>query len=203
MLCHTRYGYKHGLQIYNTTSYPFKVDSTKGIYRLFTGEVYKDKNVVAKIALDNPNINEIVKKIPPPDIHLRATYISLLNESPQTNFDNLLTHSILPKAPICLSEAEQGQLCAFMNKTNTLALDLFDINKGVHCNHFMGFKIFKNAGTSGDILWGIVTIDALETSGISFNTLIKVIAMVQANPQWLEIMLKSFSKQLSNAISRL
>ncbi len=191
------------MQISNTTSYPFKVDSKKGIYRFFTGEVYKDENVIAKIAPDNPNINEIVKKIPSPDNHLRPTYISLLNDSPQKNFDELLTHSISPTTPICLSQTEQDQLCTFMNQTNTLALDLFVINTGVHCNHFMGFKIFKHTERAGDILWGVVTIDALEPSGTSFYNLIGVTATVQTNEEWLKKMLKSLSKQLSNAISRL
>lgn len=203
LLCHTRYGRKHGLQISNTTTYPFKVkvDGPKPVYRLFTGEVYKDRNIITKIALDNPNINEIVKKIPAPDANLRNTYISLLNESVTKNYDDLLTYSIDPTH--CLNSTEQSQLKDFMEKTNTLALDLFDINEGVHCNHFMGFKIFKNTERLGDTLWGVVTIDALEPSGRSFYNLVGVTRTVQTNPQWLEIMLKSFSKQLSNAISRL
>lgn len=198
LLCFKRYGYKYGNRISNLTTYPFKVD--RNVYRLFTGKVYENTTLTT-IVEDNYDINAIVEKIPRPDGNLRQTYIALLNESPQRNYNDLFTFTINPAN--CLTPTEQTRLEAFMKATNTLALDLFDINNGVHCNHFMGFKVIRRSSRSGDDVWGVVTIDALQPNGRSFYEFIGVDYAIVSNRQWLEKILKAYSKLLSDAISKL
>jgi len=75
---------------------------------------------------------------------------------------------------------------------------LFAINNGIHSNHFLGFKIIKNRQ-----IWGVVTIDVLQPDANNFFSYIGVSSSARVtNNRWLETMLLSYSKMLSNFVER-
>lgn len=203
LLCFRRYGYENGELLSNITTQAVKVDANKKIYRLFVGKIFEADELITT-ALNNNNINEIVKNIQQPDESDVAAYIELMKKTPLENFDKLLAIGKLKKLDpttgnlVDLAQTEFDELKNFMLKTNTLAYDLFTINNGVHSNHFVGFKVIKFGKT-----WGVVMIDALQPSGNNFYDFIDVSQNDNTyNELWLKTMMLSFSKILSNLVER-
>ena len=180
-----------------------KIDNENKIFRLFAGKVFESEDSYAK-AIDNNDINGIVEVIQQPDEADIASYIKLIDKSPLENFAKLQTTKKLMKLDpttnglVDLEKTETNKLRDFMVETNTLAYDLFAINNGTHCNHFVGFKIIKNGQ-----IWGVITIDALQPNGSSFYNYIGVAQGANTdNDIWLKTILLSFSKILSNFVER-
>jgi hypothetical protein len=193
-LSYVRYGYESGVQNRENTTIPFLVNQKSRSSRLFTGLVY-DADEEIKISKDHNGINDLIKKLnqarqEDPNSYQaeNESFRKYLSYPLKTNVEML---SRIPSFNNSLTDVERERLIWFMQDTNTLAYDLFDINHIRHCEHFLGFKIQgKNSA------WGVVVIDILANSTKNFYEYLGF----EEDEGWLEIFLSSYSKLFSEAI---
>jgi len=194
-LSYVRYGYEGGkLNILNTTI-PFLVGHRSRASRLFTGKVY-ESNDEFEISKDHIGINSLIQKFNeerrknPNRYNVDNASFRPLQKHPVS--DSIEKLKELDSFKSSLSVEEQKKVLSFMENTNTLAYDLFDINKIRHCEHFLGFKIKgKN-----DSIWGVVVVDVLSNSDQSFYEYLGF----ETDEEWLKLFLASYSKLFSKAI---
>lgn len=197
-LSYVRYGYETGELNKANTTQSFLVDRNTRTSRLFTGKVY-DSDEEFVISTNHNGINEIILKLNEERkkgvVTYQAdndTFRTLLKYPVSVNVEKLKS---LPSFSTALTALEQDQLISFMNSTNTLVYDLFDINNIRHCEHFLGFKIRGVQKTN--IPWGVVVIDVLANSNEDFYAYLGF----EKDEKWLKLFLSSYSELFSQAIS--
>jgi hypothetical protein len=218
LLSHERFGFESGQPNTENTTIPFLVRGETSS-RLFTGKVYESKDEF-ETSLNHHGINQVITKFNEKRRENSEEYIAdnktfseYLNFSLKMNIDKLKQTRAFTQG---LEEAEQNKIIKFMEETNTLAFDLFDINNHIHCEHFLGFKIYSNK----DSIWGVVVIDVKHDSNQEFYELLGIelqslmpqdnitLPMYRDsqtlnsrfNEEWLHIFLRSYSELFSRAI---
>jgi hypothetical protein len=164
----------------------------------FAGKVFLSEGWAQSV--DNVNINEIIARIPKEDWPEVRPF-----ESSEDSVSRLMEANFMSK----LGEIDWDRLQNFMISSNTNLDLLLAINPrktkngkvGLHCNHFIGFKIYRDQK-----VWGVVTVDALDER--PFRELIRIKrrgsnkSYKRELDSWLEFLLEAFSKTFSGVVSR-
>ncbi len=205
LYCVERYGWENDNIVEDRTSLVLRVVPQEH-GELFAGKVFVSgaRFQSAETKIVNPIISKIAANIPAKDLP-QAEPLEPIEES---------IKKLEAKVRGVIDAAEWQDLSYFMRETNTGLAHLFAINPrrtsggpaGRHCNHFIGFKIYRDSRP-----WGVVSIDALD-SRERFIQLIDRDAMravsvggdpqVKRNPDDFKTLLGVLSNTFSSVISK-
>ena len=201
LYCVKRYGWENDRKEVKRTTLILRVVRDERRAEGFAGKVLLSTEVWAE-SVDNPIVNDIIADVPegswPAPLEFEKAEDSL------TRLEGAgFSATLDPGKWDCLRN--------FMLSTNTNLHLLLAINPrrtrqgraGVHCNHFIGFKIYQG---DNEKIWGVVTADALDKR--PFREIIGVKSATRSKSHrkellsWLGFLLRAFSKSFSGVVSK-
>ena len=194
LICKYRFGIENGTYINKKTSKSYRIYDDPKYVRGVTGKIYMNNKSVYS-SIDNLNINSILKKIINNKTNLSTYDNSLKDKSIDENIEHMksFVNDFNKVSTNCkIEDNEIEELTKFMEETNTDFNDMFNINNGVHSNHFLGFKVYNKLHDT----MGVFTIDAKEDDpNLNFTDIV-----AKAKDDWLEKILVVFSGLTSQTI---